>query len=154
MAAIGWNFTGGGGGGDVDFWNCGAVGSPSRAFAWLLQTGASASTTIITLSTAGSFTVGSDRRLKEDIRELDGEWALKAVDALQGVRHRWKGARDDGGEHFGLIAQDVQKVLPELVREVHDDDDTYLGVAYDRTAPVFVAAIQELHRRVKKLEAA
>ena len=60
----------------------------------------------------------SDVRLKENIKPIES--ALDKVSKLQGVTFDWKNKSEDIldiKEDIGFIAQDVQKVLPELVRE-------------------------------------
>ena len=49
-----------------------------------------------------------------------------------------------------MIAQDVQKVLPQAIGE---DDKGYLGVRYTEVIPLLVAAIKELNAKVTALEA-
>ena len=60
--------------------------------------------------TATAFLYSSDERLKENITPLKD--ASEKIRALQGVSFNWK---KDGKENIGFIAQDVEKVLPELV---------------------------------------
>jgi len=50
-----------------------------------------------------------------------------------------------------LIAQDVQKVLPEAI-EVNTDKDKTLGLGYTDVIPLIIAAIKELSSKVDKLE--
>jgi hypothetical protein len=86
----------------------------------------------------------SDLRFKEEISGIDN--ALDKLLGLRGVLFRWKTEEygDKGfpeGEHYGVIAQDAQKVLPEIVKEGPDGD---LAVAYAEIIPVLVEAIREL----------
>ncbi len=60
--------------------------------------------------TATAFLYSSDERLKENITPLDN--ASKKIQELQGVSFEWK---KDGKESIGFIAQDVEKIFPELV---------------------------------------
>ncbi len=95
----------------------------------------------------------SDRRLKKNIRPLTGGLAI--MDGLNPVRFNWiKGPAD---EHVGLIAQDVQKVVPEAVSVGKDASQT-LAVDYPALVPVLVEAIKELkadndnlHRELNEL---
>jgi hypothetical protein len=95
------------------------------------------------LSIQGNITSVSDMRLKTDIRPLDH--ALLMTSQLNGVRYR-----KDGQEEVGVIAQNVQEVLPEIV---HDIGDGMLGVDYGRLTAVLIEAVKELTARVKELEA-
>jgi trimeric autotransporter adhesin len=68
------------------------------------------------------------------------------VSNLQGVTYEWKMDEYPGfglteGKQIGLIAQDVEKVLPELVSE---DKDGYKAVSYTKLTAVLVEAVKEL----------
>lgn len=92
----------------------------------------------------GNVSAYSDIRLKEDIKQLAG--ALKMVRAIRGVKYRRK---DTGERQVGVIAQEVQAVLPELVQE---DARGTLSVAYGNMAGLLVEAVKELADRVDALE--
>lgn len=93
---------------------------------------------------AASTTVSSDSKLKENIKNIEG--ALDIVKALNGVNFEWK---KDGSKSSGVIAQDVQKVMPHLVKEVKDisSDETHLSVNYDALIGVLIEAIKELSNK-------
>ena len=78
----------------------------------------------------------SDQRLKKSIKTVTG--ALDKVDALRGVTFTWK---DSNVKAIGLIAQEVNEVLPEIVST---DDDGYMGIRYTNVIGVLVEAIKEL----------
>jgi hypothetical protein len=93
--------------------------------------------------TANSATCGSDIRWKKDLKPLEN--TLEKISQLKPVYYYWK--KDEfPDKHFtdkrqiGLIAQDMQKVFPELVVE---DKDGYLSVDYSRFTSVLLKAIQE-----------
>ena len=90
----------------------------------------------------------SDKTLKENIKPIDN--ALDKVEKLQGVTFDWK-EQDITNlkEDIGFIAQDVQKVLPELVRE---NKDGKLSVRHQGIIPVLLEAIKELSDKIKILE--
>ncbi len=97
----------------------------------------------------------SDARLKRGITDLD--YGLSAVEALRPVRYHWKD-KPELGSRLGLLAQEVEKVIPEVI-EHPDTDDGYLGMRYAELVPVLIKAIQEqqdvieaLSRRVEQLE--
>jgi hypothetical protein len=92
----------------------------------------------------GTVLQASDERLKENIYVIDN--ALDRVDAIDGVYFNWK---DREGRQAGVIAQQVQKVLPEVVSE---DNNGYLNVDYGGIVPLLLEAIKELEARVKELE--
>jgi|9_EtaG_2_1085328.scaffolds.fasta_scaffold02842_4 hypothetical protein len=90
----------------------------------------------------------SDISLKENIKPIES--ALNKVEKLQGVTFNWK-EQDIANlkEDIGFIAQDVQKVLPELVRE---NKDGKLSLRHQGIIPVLLEAIKELSDKVKSLE--
>lgn len=99
----------------------------------------------------------SDRRLKENIVNIPN--ALDKVNQLNGVTYDWTEAhiKSRGGEddYFvkkndtGLIAQEVEQVLPEVVRS---REDGYLGIQYDKIVGLLVEAIKELKVEVEELK--
>ena len=99
----------------------------------------------------------SDERLKEDIIYIED--ALSKVGEIQGVEFNWTQQYIDehGGEDgyfirrrdVGLIAQEVEAVLPEVVA---DREDGFKAVKYDRVVALLVNAIHELTERVEELE--
>ena len=98
---------------------------------------------------AFSTTVSSDEKLKEDIQRVEG--ALELVSQLDGVKFKWK---KNGVEAAGVIAQNVQEVLPSAVKEVTDisGDDKHLNVDYNQLSALFIEAIKELKEQNKELK--
>ena len=103
---------------------------------------------------ATAWSANSDERLKDIIAPITS--ALEGVQSFRAVRYSWKSDAEKV-PHIGLIAQDVQKVLPEVVQSsklpLSDDETEYLTVAYTEVIPLLVAAIQELSAKVATLEA-
>ena len=103
-----------------------------------------------------STSVASDKRLKTDVEELEGN--LDNIMKLEPVKFDW--LVKDRGEDIGFIAQDVQKIVPEVVKEVEAightaeflDDDAMLTVDYAKLVPVLVGAIQELKQEIEELK--
>ena len=91
----------------------------------------------------------SDIRLKENVEVISD--AINKVKQLKGITFNYK---KDGKKSTGLIAQDLEKVLPEAVYETSDvdDEDKHLAVRYGNTVGLLVEAIKELEARVKELE--
>jgi len=96
-----------------------------------------------TLTATRSIATTSDSRVKTDLKEIHD--ADDIIRALTGYRYT---RTDTGAKECGLLAQDVQKVLPEVVGE-HDD---LLNISYGNMACVFVEAIKTLQHRVTALE--
>ena len=98
---------------------------------------------------AFSTTISSDENLKKDITIVSD--AVTKVEALKGVTFKWK---KNDADSAGVIAQDVEKVLPEVVRSVNDPDgNTYKAVNYAGLTSILIEAVKDLSARVKALEA-
>ena len=91
----------------------------------------------------------SDKRLKENIKPIES--ALDKAMKLQGVTFDWKENDSilDIKEDIGFIAQDVQKVVPELVRE---NDNGMLSMRHQGIAPILLEAIKELKAEIEELK--
>lgn len=87
--------------------------------------------------------ITSDRRLKQDIAPIQD--ALSIVNQLEGVTFNWI---ESGRPDVGLIAQDVEKVLPEMILE----EDGEKSVKYANLVAVLIEANKELVKRVEALE--
>lgn len=96
--------------------------------------------------TATSVTETSARRFKTDVEPLVD--ALDIVSRLRGVRYRWK---TNGNADLGFIAEDVARVLPEIVT-YEDDGTTPVGLNYGRLTAVLVEALQEQTDRADALQ--
>jgi hypothetical protein len=106
----------------------------------------------MTLFCAGTVQA-SDLSLKSNVTQLTG--ALDKVCALRGVRFDWKvDGVDDGppdinsAQQIGLVAQEVEQVLPEVVTE----NRGVLGVSYVALIPLLIEAVKELQIRITRLE--
>ena len=110
----------------------------------------------------------SDERLKNRMGRIEN--ALDAILSLSGFKYTAnelavQNGYKDTGVQIGLSAQEVQKVLPELVKlaafDVEHDDNgnqfsktgaNYLTLDYVKLVPVLVEAIKEQQKRIEKLE--
>ena len=126
------------GNGDVNASNGLAGNNPSNAF--VVNYDGSA-----TLS--GDLTINSDMRLKSNIISLSG--ALAKLLEIDGKTYTMKSNEKDA--KIGLLAQDVQKVLPELVKESDDMQGT-LSVNYQGLIPVLINAIKEQQEQIDELK--
>lgn len=98
----------------------------------------------------------SDKRLKKDITKIND--ALEKVKWLNGVEFTWDIDKilnspfigPKPGKDIGLIAQDVEKIFPEVVME---REDGYKAVDYSRLVPVLIEAIKDLSYRLNIVEA-
>lgn len=89
-------------------------------------------------------TAFSDRKLKTNLEQIEN--ALDKVTELTG--YIYERIDQPGHKHTGLIAQDVEKVLPEAV----SDNDGTLSVAYGNLMGLMVEAIKELKQEVQSLK--
>jgi hypothetical protein len=126
------------GNGDVNSENGLAGSNPSNAF--VVNYDGSA-----TLS--GDLTINSDMRLKSNIISLSG--ALAKLLEIDGKTYTMKSNEKDA--KIGLLAQDVQKVLPELVKEADNKEGT-LSVNYQGLIPVLINAIKEQQEQIDELK--
>lgn len=101
----------------------------------------------------------SDERFKDDVQPITG--ALDTVDALQGVTFTWNAGSRGGQRDYGLIAQEVEKVLPEVVHESAmplmtdgDNETLYKTIDYDKLVSVLINAVSELRAEVEALKSA
>ncbi|HBB67219.1 MAG TPA: hypothetical protein DCZ93_07950, partial [Elusimicrobia bacterium] len=99
--------------------------------------------TSVTDPIADAWTIYSSRRWKTNIQPLTG--ALDKVKALEGVYFDWKA----GGRHdLGMIAEDVGKVIPELVAYEENGVDAR-SVDYARLTAVLVEAVKEQQKHIE-----
>ena len=92
----------------------------------------------------------SDVRYKKNIEPLDHP--LEKIISLQGVQYDWIDKERFGDKHqVGLIAQDLEKVFPEVV--LTDSKSGYKTVAYDHLIAPVIEAIKKLYARIQGVEA-
>lgn len=91
----------------------------------------------------------STRRYKQEIQPLQNSLAL--VQKLTGVSYRWD-AGHGGKPDIGFIAEEVGKVVPEIV-EYEADGENAVGLKYDRINALTVEAIKELHAALQQKDA-
>ena len=102
--------------------------------------------------TAFSTTV-SDERLKDDVVSIDS--ALDKVMKLRGVEYIWNKGSRQGQKDLGVIAQEVEKVLPEIVKDTEMvllDEEIYKTVDYEKLTAVLIEAVKEQQEEIEKLK--
>lgn len=108
----------------------------------------SSTTGVYLVSGNTSWTANSDERLKNITGNIEN--AIDTLKQLRAVKYTWK--KDTSNKvNIGLIAQDVIKVLPEIV-DIQEDEMNTLGVKYTELVPVLIAAIQELSNELNELK--
>tara|TARA_Y100000992_G_scaffold39573_1_gene22196 strand:+ start:380 stop:1417 length:1038 start_codon:yes stop_codon:yes gene_type:complete len=93
----------------------------------------------------------SDMRLKNNLQVIEG--ALDKIDGINGYEFDWNDkspswARERGHD-VGVVAQEVQKIHPEIVEERKNG---YLGVDYKRLVPLLIQSIKELKDEVDEIK--
>ena len=93
----------------------------------------------------------SDMRLKNNLQVIEG--ALDKIDGINGYEFDWNDkspswARERGHD-VGVVAQEVQKIHPEIVEERKNG---YLGVDYKRLVPLLIQSVKELKQEVEDLK--
>ena len=91
----------------------------------------------------GNVTAFSDERLKENVETIEG--ALDKVSQMRGVMYD-----KDGKRGTGVIAQEMQQVMPEVVMDSGRGD--YLSVAYGNIVGVLIESIKELKAEIEELK--
>lgn len=90
----------------------------------------------------------SDKRLKDNIKRLENP--LIKISKLGGYEFDWNENQSSyKGHDIGVIAQEVQSIIPEIVSE---KTDGYLGVRYEKIVPLLIEGIKELTNKVESLE--
>ena len=95
----------------------------------------------------------SDRELKTNIENIVG--ALSKIERLNGVTFNWNDLakkfenKDTSVKEVGVIAQEVNQVLPEVVTI---RENGYMAVRYEKIVPLLIEAIKELHEEIKTLK--
>ena len=121
-------------------------------------------------SATGDITAfSSDGRLKTNVKEIDN--AVDKVKAIRGVTYDWNELAATFGfnsdkKQVGVIAQEVQKVLPEVIKAAPFDTiqedgsigpslsgENYLTVQYDKIVPLLIEAIKEQQKQIDELKA-
>jgi hypothetical protein len=106
-----------------------------------------------------SWTNTSDMRLKKNIETLPAS-SLETLSLVRPVSFDWKDSKDEymKTRQYGFIAQEVEKVYPNLVTTANDEMKTK-SVNYDGFIPLLVSSVQELQKenaelraRIEKLE--
>ena len=89
----------------------------------------------------------SDERLKDNITPIEDP--LTKVLSISGNTFDWNDKSNKSGHDVGVIAQEIEKVLPEAVTT---RDNGYLAVDYQKVVPLLIEAVKELSAKVDALE--
>jgi Chaperone of endosialidase len=92
---------------------------------------------------AGTLTQNSDARLKTNIHPL--QFSLHNIQQLNGYTYNWIDKDRDSSMQTGLLAQEVQKLFPQLVKQ---DENGTLSVNYTGFIPVLIEAMKEQQKQI------
>ena len=124
------------------------VGFLNNVGSWIVQCDSSGNATF-----TGNVTAYSDARLKTNVNTIDN--ALDIVDQLRGVSFDWI---ESGKHSIGVIAQEIEEVLPEVVLtkkvfdEANPEEREIKSVDYGKIVGVLINAIKELRAEVAELK--
>jgi hypothetical protein len=138
--AVKIRLTGDAGGQDIEFRRIAENGADSRM--WYVPRGGN------TVNFEYPIVQPSDSRLKDNITPITTP--VEKIKALSGVEFDWNSGEQVGTHDVGLIAQDVEAVLPEAVTT---QEDGYKNLAYTKVIPLLVEAMKEQQTMIEALRA-
>ena len=86
----------------------------------------------------------SDERLKDNVQVLES--SLDKIDKIRGVSFDWAADAPHAGHDVGVIAQEIEKVLPEVVIT---RENGMKAVKYEKLVPLLIEGIKDLHKLIK-----
>lgn len=89
----------------------------------------------------------SDRRLKKNVEPLSG--SLNLIQQLQGVTYEWKDPERESGTQLGLIAQDVEEVIPYIV---NTDNEGYKSLQYSVIVALLIEGVKDQQSEIEELK--
>ena len=97
----------------------------------------------------------SDKRLKDEVKTI--EFALDKINNLRGVEYVWNRGGRKGQKDLGVIAQEVEKVIPEVVRGkemplMDASGETYKTVDYEKLTSLLIEGVKEQQKQIDELK--
>jgi len=122
------------------------ISTTSNYFGFIPESGTLTTNQLVIagVATATDFNSSSDINLKKDVKVIDDPVAK--VLQLNGVSFSWT---DTGQSSAGVIAQDVEKVMPEIIR---DNSTGYKSLNYNGLIGLLIEAVKEQNETIKSLE--
>jgi hypothetical protein len=101
----------------------------------------------------GTYTTVSDRRLKKNISTIQDTFLDKVL-KLNIVNYQWNDQTDNDALELGMIAQEVEEIIPSIVHEGREDDNgnKYKGIQASVLPYILIKAIQELKAEIDLLK--
>jgi hypothetical protein len=102
----------------------------------------------------GDFWTGSDIRLKQNVKSIDRDGVIDKVKEMDVIKFNYtddyaKGTKPDENSYIGIVAQEIEKSFPELVRT---DEKGYKAVNYDGLTAVLLQAIKDQQKQIDLLK--
>lgn len=100
-------------------------------------------------------TTTSDIRFKDNINTIEN--SLDKIKAIRGVEFVWNAGGRKGEYDLGVIAQEVEEIIPIIVREkklpmFDNSDTTYKTVDYEKLIPLLIESVKELSYQIEHLK--
>jgi methionine aminopeptidase len=92
----------------------------------------------------------SDERLKENVVPITN--SIEKINQIGGYEYDWipmEGIHENTGHDIGVIAQEIEKVLPEIVTR---RENGYLAVKYERIVALLIECVKEQQKQITNLE--
>lgn len=136
--------------------------SPDAGRGWIFTNSASSSGgNVASISNTGNLTCSgevtayssSDIRLKTNIKPIAS--AIDVINKLNPVSYNWNSIAKElnplkgDSTEYGLIAQELEKVMPELVHEIYNE---YKSIDYVKLVPILIKGMQELKAEINELK--
>lgn len=99
---------------------------------------------------AAATSTSSDIRLKDNISEISSEMALKWLSMLKPKSWSWNSLAGVKGQSMGFVAQDIEGILPQMIRK--NRDNGFLSLDYTQLHALEVSALQSHEKRIEELE--
>jgi len=93
---------------------------------------------------------GSDRRLKENIKPINN--SIEKIKQIGGYEYDWipmEGIHENEGHDVGVIAQEIEKILPEIVTR---RENGYLAVKYERIVALLIECVKDQQNQIDELK--
>ena len=97
------------------------------------------------VNVGGNIIVTSDERLKDNIKDLTND----DIDKLTTITPKQYNMKFSEGEHYGFIAQEVEKIYPSLV---HTNEEGYKSLNYIEFIPLLLLKIKDLEKQIKNIQ--
>ena len=92
----------------------------------------------------------SDGRIKNVLGDLSPEDSLKKLLSLRAVRYTYKKEGKAGGEHLGFLANEVEKVVPEIVRK--NGEEEMRSMNYQELLPLVIEGMKKMNEKMDSLK--